>query len=123
MIGIGLIAVIILIVLKQYKPEFALYVSLVAGMLILTMALSKITGIITLLKDISSRANINSQFLGILLKITGIAFLTEFAVSISNDCGESAIAHKIDLGGKVTMIAISLPIISSLLETLLRIIS
>lgn len=122
-IGVGLVSLIIIIILKQYKPEFALYVSLIAGVIILTMALAKISGIINLLRDISSKACINSQFLGILLKITGIAFLTEFAVSISNDCGESAIAHKIDLGGKVTMLAISLPIISSLLETLLKIIA
>ena len=122
-IGVGLIAVMMIVILKQYKPEFALYVSLIAGVLILAMALSKITGIITLLREMSSKASINSQFLGILLKMTGIAFLTEFAVSLSNDCGESAIAHKIDLGGKATMITLSLPIISALLGTLLRVIS
>ena len=121
-IGIGLIAVITILILKQYKPEFAIYVSLIAGIAILFMALSQISGIVNLLKSISSRANINSQFLGLLLKITGIAFLTEFAVSISNDCGETAIANKIDLGGKVLIIIISIPIITALLETILKVI-
>ena len=58
----------------------------------------------------------------LLLKITGIAFLTEFAVSISKDSGETAIANKIDLGGKVLIIVISIPIITALLETVLKII-
>lgn len=121
-IGIGLIALVIIIILRQYKPEFAIYVSLIAGIAILLMALGQLTGVINLLKDIASRANINSQFLLIILKITGIAFLTEFAVSISNDCGETSIANKIDLGGKVVIVVISLPIITSLLETVLKII-
>ena len=73
------------------------------------------------MKDISSKANINSQFLGIILKITGIAILTEFAISICKDSGETAIANKIDIGGKAIIITISLPIISSLLETILKI--
>ena len=120
-IGIGLIALIIIIILKQYKPDFAVYVSILAGIFILLLSLAKISGIVNLLQDLASRANISSQFLGIILKITGIAILTEFAVSICQDSGESSIANKIDIGGKVTIITISLPIISSLLETILKI--
>ena len=85
------------------------------------MSVANISGVINLMKDISSKANINSQFLGIILKITGIAILTEFAISICKDSGETAIANKIDIGGKAIIITISLPIISSLLETILKI--
>ena len=121
-IGIGLISLVIILILRQYKPEYAIYVSLIAGILILTLSLGELTGIINLLKDISSKANINTKFLSLLLKITGISFLTEFAVSISKDSGETAIANKIDLGGKVLIIVISIPIITALLETVLKII-
>ena len=121
-IGIGLIAVVIILILKQYKPEFAIYVSLIAGIAILFISLTQLSGVLDLFKNISSKANINSQYLSLLLKITGIAFLTEFAVSVSNDCGETAIAHKMDLGGKVIIISISIPIITALLETILKII-
>ena len=120
-IGIGLCALIIIIVLKQYKPEFAIYISILAGAIILAMSVANISGVINIMKDISSKANINSQFLGIILKITGIAILTEFAISICKDSGETAIANKIDIGGKAIIITISLPIISSLLETILKI--
>lgn len=120
-IGIGFIALISIIILKQYKPEFAIYISIFAGILILTLSLSKITGIINLLTDISNKANLNTQFLKIILKITGIAILTEFAVSICNDCNENAIANKINIGSQVLIITISLPIMTSLLETLVKI--
>ena len=121
-IGIGLIALVIILILKQYKPEYAIYVSLIAGILILTLSLGQLSEIINLLKDISSKANINTKLLSLLLKITGISFLTEFAVSVSKDSGETAIANKIDLGGKVLIIVISIPIITALLEIVLKII-
>ena len=120
-IGIAFLALIIIIILKQYKPEFVIYVSILSGALILLMSLSKMEGIITLLENISSKTTVNGEFLSILIKITGIAFLTEFAVSICKDAGEVAIANKVDLGGKVIIIAISIPIISALLETVIKI--
>ena len=120
-IGIGLIALVIAIILKQYRPEYAIYVSIVAGILILVFIMSKITGIINLLKAISDKTYINKQFLSILLKITGIAIITEFAVSICTDAGEKAIASKIEIGSKVIIIAMSIPIISRLLELIIEI--
>ena len=120
-IGVGLIAVIIIIILKQYKPEFTIYVSICAGAVILTLVMTKITGIIGLLTELSNKTSDSNGFLYILIKITGIAFLTEFAVSICKDSGESAIASKIDLGGKVIIISMSIPIISTLLETIIKV--
>ncbi|MCI8482128.1 MAG: stage III sporulation protein AD [Clostridia bacterium] len=120
-IGIAFLAVIIILILKQYRPEFAMYVSIIAGALILFMSIGKLEGVISLLSTISNSTKVNGQFLGILLKITGIAFLTEFAVSICKDSGETAIASKVDLGGKIIIIAISIPIISTLLETVMKI--
>ncbi len=120
-IGIGIISLILIIITKQYKPEFAIYISLIAGILILTLIIDKLTNIVQLLQSISSKASINNNFLGILLKITGIAFLTEFAVSICKDSGESAIASKIEIGSKIIIISISIPIISNLLEIVIDI--
>ena len=120
-IGIAFIALIIVIILKQYRPEFAIYVSILAGALILLLVMDKLTGIISLLQTIANKTNINSQFLGLLLKITGIAFLSEFAVSICQDAGEGAIASKIEIGSKIIIIAMSIPIISSLLEVIVKI--
>ena len=122
-IGIGLLALIIIVILKQYKPEFAIYVSMTAGVLILVLAIQKLTGIINLLQSLANKTYINKSFLSILLKITGIAFITEFAVSICKDCGESAIAQKLDLGGKVIVISISIPVISTMLNGLLELLA
>lgn len=120
-IGIGLVAVIIIVILKQYRPEFAMYVSIGAGILIFALIATKLSGIIEVLKSIANKSSTNSKFLVLLIKITGIAILTEFTVSLCKDSGESAIANKVDLGGKVIIMSMSIPIMSSLLETIINI--
>ena len=118
-IGIGLIALIIIVIVRQYKPEFTLYVSLLAGASILLLVMDKLSEIINLLTALANKTALNNEFLKLLIKITGIAFLTEFAVSICKDTGETAIANKVDMGSKVIIVAMSIPIISSLLETII----
>ena len=120
-IGIAFIAVIIIVILKQYRPEFAIYASILAGVLILALASNTLSGIIDMIKSISNKTNINSDFLVILIKITGIAILTEFAVSICKDAGESAIASKVDVGGKIIIISMSIPIINALIDTVIKV--
>ena len=120
-IGIGLTALIVIIILKQYKPEFAVYVSIIAGVIILLMLMDKLSGVISLLKNLTNKTGVGSSFLKILLKITGIAILTEFATSICKDSGETAIASKVDLGGKIIIISISIPIITALLELIMNV--
>lgn len=120
-IGIAFVALILIIIMKQYKPEFAIYVSMIAGVLILFFCADKLSKILSLLTNLSNQSAINTEFLTILIKITGIAFLTEFGVSICKDSGETAIASKVDIAGKVIIIGMSIPIISSLLETVIKI--
>ena len=98
-VGIAFIALIIIIMLKQYRP-----------------------GIINLIQSIQDKYSINTQFIALLIKITGIAFLAEFAVSICKDSGEAAIASKIEIGSKIIIISMSIPIISSLLEIILKLV-
>ena len=120
-IGIGLISLILIIIIKQYKPEFALYVSLIAGIIILYLALDKVSNIINLLKKICESSGVNSEFLEILIKMTAIAYLAEYAISICKDAGEGAIASKVELGSKAIIISMSIPIIYNLLEVILNI--
>ena len=60
-IGIGLISLIIIVILRQYKPEYAMYVSLTAGVLIFSIIAAKMSGIIEILKNLSSKASINNS--------------------------------------------------------------
>ena len=120
-IGIALIALIIIIMLKQYKPEYAIFISILTGILILFLVMDRLTGIINLIESIQDKFSINTQFIALLIKITGIAFLSEFAISVCKDSGEAAIASKIEIGSKIIIISMSVPIISRLIEIILKI--
>ncbi len=120
-IGIGLIALILIVIIKQYRPEFSVYISLIAGAIILFLIMDKLTAIIEVLKSLSNKTSINNEFVILLFKITGIALLIEYAESICKDSGEVAVANKIDIGGRIIIISMSIPIIASLLETILKI--
>ena len=119
-IGIGLLALILIVVIKQYRSEFAIYISIIAGIIIFFFAMDKLTNIINLLKDICNQAGVNNKYLGILIKMTGIAFLAEYAISICKDAGESSLASKVELGSKAIIISMSIPIIHNLLEIILN---
>lgn len=68
-------------------------------------------------------SGVNSTYIALLLKITGISILAEFAVSICNDAGEGNIANKIDLGGKIIVISLSIPVISTTLTSLVNLLN
>lgn len=119
-IGIGLVAVTISIVLRENRPEFAIFISIIVGTIIIIGLIPNLKSIIGYIENLSSKININFSFVNILLKITGIAILAEFAVSVCNDANEKAIGSKIDLGGKILIISMSLPIIKALLDVILK---
>ena len=118
----GLVATFIIVLLKQYKSEYAIYASVIAGATLLIFAVSKVGTIINLLENLVDTVGINKEFFKILLKITGIAYLVEFASNMCKDAGESAISSKIELAGKLLIVTLSIPIISTLVETITEII-
>lgn len=95
-VGVGFITLIITMVLKEYKKEFAIYSALIGGSIILLMSFETIKEIIDFIQNISEGTSYNSQFITLLLKITGMSILIEYAVSLCKDAGESSIGSKID---------------------------
>ncbi len=119
-IGIAFLTLIFTIILKQYRKDFAIYVVIIGGVLILLSSLETFKNIIDFINRLSNKSNISSDFIKLLIKITSISILLEFAISICKDSGESAIANKIDLGGKIIVISMSIPVISTMLNGLLE---
>lgn len=119
-IGIGFITLIITILLKEYKKEYYIYAVLIGGAIILVYAINPIKEIISFTKEITKNNSFDNEFIELLLKLTGISILIEYAVSICKDVGENAIANKIDFGGKIVLISMSIPVISVTLESLIK---
>ena len=122
-VAIGLIATLLAIILKQQKPELAIYISIAAGLFIFFLVVGKLSGVVDVLNKLLQKSQINTIYLPTLLKIIGIAYITEFGANICRDAGEAAIASKIELGGKVIIMTMALPILAGLMEVILKIMS
>ncbi len=120
--GIGLAAAVLAVFIKNWKPELAMQVSLVATVIIFASVLPYLKILIDMLKDISVQAGIEVRYISIILKVIGIAYVAQFAAELCYDAGESAVASKIEVAGKVIIMTISMPVIYSLLEVVNEII-
>lgn len=120
-IGIAFVATFIVMILKQYRPEFSIYISVIAGILIFSIVIVKLSSVIELVKSLSNKLGTNAQYFSLLIKITGIAYLSEFATNICKDSGETAIASKVELAGRIIIIAMSVPILGALVDVVINI--
>lgn len=120
-VGIGIVAAVIIIVLRVQKPEIAVLASIVTGIVIFMLLASKLSAVIDLLQSYANKADIKPVYFNTILKITGIAYITEFGAEVCKDAGESSIASKVELAGRVTIIILAVPIITSLLDLIIKI--
>ncbi len=116
---IGLVSTILALILKKQSPEIALMVSIAASVLIFFSVIPKFDAVLSVLKDLSSNVSIGKDYIYTIFKIIGIAYIAEFGAQLCKDAGESSIASKIELSGKVLIMVISAPIIMSLLNLIL----
>ncbi len=117
-VGFAIISVILIVLLKEERKDIALVLMVVSGVIIMLFALSKITPIIDMLNTLINNSGISKDFLVIILKITGIAYIVEFGKNICIDAGQTAIATKLELAGKIIIVSLSLPLIASLVNVL-----
>lgn len=121
-VALGIIATILVVILKQSnQPTFAIVVSIVTGLMIFFMIIDKLRYVINTLGDLSRSVNIEFTYFTIILKIIGIAYIVEFGAQISRDAGEEAIASKIELGGKITIMVLAMPILLALIDLITKI--
>ena len=118
-IALGLIGTIFSVLLKKENPQIAMLTAAATGILIFLMLCSPLGELISLLRETAEQAGVGEGYFGIVLKVIGIAYLTQFGAQLCADAGESAIAAKIELAGKVLMMAAAAPVLTGLLETVI----
>ncbi len=121
-VGFAIFATMLVVILKGEKKEFAVALSVIAGVMLLLFCISKIDPIINMLYELVEKSGINSSFLVIILKVIGIAYLVELGKNICQDAGQSAIATKLEMAGKIIVVSISLPIFTSLISLLVELV-
>lgn len=119
-VALGILMCIVIIIVKQIKPEFAILVLIAGSVVMLCYLFNYFTNILGVFDKIISKTGINAELFAIILKIVGIGYLIEFAANICTDSGNPAIADKIVLGGKLMILTVSMPIITNLLNIIVE---
>lgn len=115
---IGLTAVVLAVELKAVKGEYGVYMVFGAGLVIFFYALSKIEAVLDVLKKAQSYVRIDGMYLEVLMKMIGITYIAEFSSGICKDAGYGSLGGQIEMFGKLSMLAVSMPVLLALLETI-----
>lgn len=115
---IGLVTVIISFQLSKDHKEFAFIVSVAAGLYILGYGVLMLTGVVTEMNTLLTMSGISEDYVSILLKCLGITYIGEFAAGLCKDAGHASIGEQIEMVAKLSILALSMPVLTSLISTI-----
>ena len=115
-IGVGLVGGVLSMTVKQYKKEYAILVGLATVVVILFFTLDTLSTAIAQISLITEKSGVDVRYFVAVMKVVGVAYITQFGAEILRDGGENAIALKVELAGKVFILGLTLPIVTEVLE-------
>lgn len=115
---IGIVGALLGIQLKQYKAEYAIYMTIAVSIFILFQIVGHLEVVIRTVQEIAESVQVEVAYIGTLLKILGITYIAEFASGICKDAGYQTIASQIEMFSKLTILVLSIPILLTLLNTI-----
>jgi len=117
---LGIVSAILILIIKANRPEIGLQISLAFGVIVMISLVGKIKSIIDLVDLYMTRTNINGVYIKTIIKIIGMAYITEFAAESCRDASQNAIAAKVELAGKILIMITAIPIITSVMSIILN---
>ncbi|QKS73215.1 stage III sporulation protein AD [Paenalkalicoccus suaedae] len=117
--GICLASTMFILLIREKTPVFAVLLTVATGVLVLLQLMEPVRIVAEFMMNLSKQVDLQAVYLDQILKIIGIAYLAEFAAQIAQDAGQGAMAKKIELTGKLSILLLALPILSYLIETVL----
>ena len=121
-VGVALVCASLVVLIRKYASEFAVPMSVISSMIILLISIVFASSLFDKIEELADNSSISSQNLKVIFKALGVCYITQIGKDVCKDCGESAIADKVDLAGKITIAAMSLSLVSEVLSIILEII-
>ena len=115
---IGIAGMILAVVVGGMRRDIGIWITIVSGIIIFFFGISRFEYVVDMFHNLADYIGIHETYIKIILKMIGIAYLSEFTAAICRDAGQNAIAGQVDFFGKMSMIVVSLPVMQSLLETI-----
>ncbi|MBE7011561.1 MAG: stage III sporulation protein AD [Ruminococcaceae bacterium] len=117
-VGIALVSVILSVLLKGYNPSVAISVSLIAVVVMFAIISPYLKIVLSSFVNISSQIGMEIKYIVTVIKVIGIAYITQIGAEICRDSGENAVATKVEICGKIVIMVMSLPIVYELFSVI-----
>lgn len=114
---LGLVIIFLTIMAGSIKREYAIAITVGATLLFALYGLESLQSVVERIIAFEESVGIDHEYLSILLKMLGIAYLTQLVVSLCRDAGNGAVAGQINMIGKISMLLVSFPVLEALLKT------
>lgn len=115
---LGVMGALLAIQFKGGKSEYGIYISVGISLILFFCIAGKLQMILDAVREIGSYINLNSAYMGTLIKMLGITYAAEFSAGICKDAGYQAIAAQIEIFSKLAILVLGLPVLLTLLETI-----
>lgn len=117
----AIITCFLAVLLKQYKSEYAMAVTICGGVIIFIAVAPNLAQFIAGVRQFADKTGIGRDMLSPAVKTIGIAYITGYAAEMCRDAGEGALAAKLEMAGKILMLAIALPVAMAMFDAIERI--
>lgn len=115
---LGIVGILTALQLKAQKPDYSVYLCLGVSLLIFSCVAEKLSVIVDGIQVIQDSLPLKAGYIQILMKIIGITYIAEFASDLCKDAGYQTIAGQIQIFGKLSVLAVSIPVLTALLDTI-----
>lgn len=119
---IGIVATMLITLIRSYQPTFALILLIVTSLFLFYFILIPLGEIIDLIRTLFNRFRLDTIYLETVFQVIGIAYLTELGSQLTKDAGLNSIASKIELVGKISILFVSIPVLTAIIETIIHLI-
>ena len=121
-IGSALVMCVMIITVEQLKPELSLLLAIACGIVMTVFLLGFVSPVIDEISLIASSGGIDSDMIAVVIKSFGICVAVQTASDLCRDSGQTAIAGKLELGGRLALLIVAMPLFRRLLDLALGII-
>lgn len=116
--AIAMVGIILIALIKTYKPEFTVEIIICVSVIILWAAADSLIYIFTYMENLYGQLSYGKEYFPVIIKALAIAYLTEFTASLCEDAGQKSIGTKVELAGKIAIFFVAIPVFTSLLDLL-----
>ena len=117
-LGFAVISLTAVMLFRRMKEEYAVFISLFAGIALTITAISILSPVISEITNFCDSEHI-TPYVPVILKSAGVAIITTVGVDLCRDAGEQALGNKLELCGKALILSLSLPLVKTVLDNCL----